>query len=56
MIWVRMGVTVFVAAILTIVVMGWSWTGANQPPAGAFASRIVFTITALAALVCVVKV
>lgn len=56
MIWVRMSVTVFVAAILAIVVLGWTWTGANQPPAGALASRVVFTMTALAALVCVVKV
>ena len=56
MIWVRMGVTVFAAAILAIVMLGWTWTAANQPPTAALASRIVFTVTALAAIVCVVKV
>ncbi len=56
MTWVKIGVTVFVAAIFAIVAMGWVWTGANQPPAGALASRIVFVITALAGLVGLVAV
>ena len=56
MIWVRMCVTVFVAAIFAVVIMGWVWTGANQPPAGALASRILFTIVALAGLVGLIAV
>jgi hypothetical protein len=45
---VRVLVTIFVLAILTATGFGWFWTAANQPPAGAMASRIVLGIAALA--------
>ena len=54
--WIRLAVTVFVAAIVAIVIVGWQWTGANQPPAGALASRVVLGVSALAALVGLVTV
>jgi hypothetical protein len=56
MIWVRLAVTIFVAAILAIVAVGWQWTGANQPPTGALASRIVLGLAAVAALIALVSV
>lgn len=53
---VRILVTVFVAAILTATIVGWIWTGAHQPPAGAFASRIVLGLAALSGVVALVAV
>lgn len=53
---VRILVTIFVAVILAAATMGWMWTGANQPPAGAMASRVVLTISALAGVVALVAV
>ena len=52
----RIFVTVFVLAIFAAVVLGWQWTGANQPPAGALASRVVFTVAAVAGLVALIAV
>lgn len=53
---VRTLVTVFVMAILLAVVVGWQWTGQNQPPAGAMASRIVLALSALSGCVALVAV
>lgn len=52
----RIFVTIFVFAIFAAVVLGWQWTGANQPPAGAFASRIVLAIAAISGLVALIAV
>lgn len=53
---VRTLVTVFVLVILFAVVVGWQWTGQNQPPAGAMASRVVLAISALSGLVALIAV
>jgi hypothetical protein len=53
---VRILVTLFVAAILAATVAGWVWTGQHQPPAGAIASRVVLSISAIAGLVALVVV
>jgi hypothetical protein len=34
---VRIAISIFLLALLTLVVLGWSWTGRNQPPAQATA-------------------
>lgn len=53
---VRILVTVFVVAIITATVVGWVWTGQHQPPAGAMASRVVLSMSALAALIALIAV
>lgn len=53
---VRILVTLFVAAILAATIAGWVWTGQHQPPAGAIASRVVLSISAIAGLVALVVV
>lgn len=52
----RIFVTAFVLAIFTAVFLGWQWTGANQPPAGALASRIVFTIAAISGVIALIAI
>lgn len=53
---VRILVTLFVAAILAAAAAGWVWTGQHQPPAGAMASRVVLSISAIAGLVALIAV
>jgi hypothetical protein len=53
---VRIGITTFVAALLTIVTLGWSWTNSHQPPPLRTASHIVLGIAALAGVFALVKI
>ena len=41
---VRIGITVFILALLTIVTLGWMWTSSHQPPPLRTASHIVLAI------------
>lgn len=43
--WVRAAISVFILALLALVVLGWSWTGRHQPPAQATASHVVLAIS-----------
>ena len=53
---IRLTITVFLLALMSAAAMGWMWAGANQPPAGAMASRVVLTISALAGVVALVAI
>ncbi len=44
---VRIAISVFLLALLTLVVLGWSWTGRNQVPAQATASHVVLGVAGL---------
>jgi hypothetical protein len=48
---VRIAISLFLIALLTLVVFGWIWTGAHQPPAQAAASHVVLGISAVAGVV-----
>ncbi len=47
---VRMAITVFLLAILALVVLGWQWTEAHQPAPKSAASHVVLAISGLSGL------
>ena len=53
---VRIAITAFSLIVLYLTFVGFAWTGANQPPAAALASRIVLGISGLFALVALVVI
>ena len=48
MLLVRVTITGFVLLLLSIVTMGWIWTGSHQPPPLRTASHVVLSIAAFA--------
>jgi hypothetical protein len=53
---VRLAITLLILVLVAVSVLGWIWTGAHQTAAQAFASRLVLTIAALAALIGLVAI
>ena len=53
---VRITITIFVLALLTIVTLGWVWTGSHQPPPLRTASHTVLAIAALAGIFALTKI
>jgi hypothetical protein len=53
---VRIAISVFVLALLTITALGWVWTGRHQPPAQALASHIVLGISAIFGVIALIAV
>ncbi len=47
---IRIAITLFVLALLVIVMLAWTWTTAHQPAALSAASHMVLGISALAGL------
>ena len=45
---IRAALSAFILVLFVIAGMGWKWAGANQPPAQAFASQAVLTLSAVA--------
>ena len=52
---VRLVITLFILVLLTVVTLGWRWTGANQPPPLQTASHVVLGISGLAGIVALVR-
>ncbi len=53
---VRAAITCFILILLVIVVLGWSWTAAHQPPPLMTASHIVLASAAGAGVFALVKI
>jgi len=53
---VRIGITVFILALLTIVTLGWMWTNGHQPPPLRTASHIVLALAGLAGILALTKI
>jgi len=51
-----MAISGFVAVLLTIVALGWTWTARHQPPPLRTASHVVLTIAALAGVFALAKI
>jgi membrane protein YdbS with pleckstrin-like domain len=47
---VRLAITFFVVLLLTVVTLGWRWTGAHQPPPLRTASHVVLSLAAFAGI------
>jgi hypothetical protein len=48
---VRVAISLFIVLLIAVASTGWIWSGNNQPPAQATASRVVLTLCILAGLV-----
>ena len=53
---IRIAITAFVLVLVTIVGLGWLWTGSHQPPPLRTASHIVLALAALAGVFAVVRI
>jgi membrane protein YdbS with pleckstrin-like domain len=53
---VRLAITIFVVLLLTLVVLGWVWTGTHQPPPLRTASHVVLAMAALAGLFALTRI
>jgi membrane protein YdbS with pleckstrin-like domain len=53
---VRIVITMFVLALLTIVILGWVWTTGHQPPPARTASHAVLAVAACAGVFALVKI
>ena len=53
---VRIGITVFILILLTIVTLGWMWTNGHQPPPLRIASHIVLGLAGLAGIFALTKI
>jgi membrane protein YdbS with pleckstrin-like domain len=53
---VRLAITAFVLALLTVVTLGWRWTGSHQPPASRAASHAVLAVAAVSGIFALAKV
>jgi membrane protein YdbS with pleckstrin-like domain len=52
----RIGITLFVLLLLTVVILGWIWTSSHQPPALRTASHIVLGLAAVAGVFALVRI
>jgi hypothetical protein len=53
---VRIAITVFVAALLALVALGWVWTSSHQAPALSTASHVVLSIAGLSGIGALMKI
>jgi hypothetical protein len=53
---IRMAITGFVALLLVIVSLGWSWTAGHQAPPLRTASHVVLAVAALAGVFAVARI
>jgi membrane protein YdbS with pleckstrin-like domain len=53
---VRVAITFFVVLLLTVVTMGWIWTGSHQPPPQRTASYMVLAIAAVAGICALARI
>jgi hypothetical protein len=53
---VRLAITVFVLALLTVVTLGWRWTNSHQAPALRTASHVVLAVAAVSGIFALAKV
>jgi hypothetical protein len=53
---VRIGISVFVLVLLTVVTLGWIWTNSHQPPPLRTASHVVLGLAALAGIFALVRI
>ncbi len=52
----RIAITAFTVILLIILVLGWGWTGAHQPPPARLASHVVLGIATLAGVFAIVRI
>jgi hypothetical protein len=52
----RIAITVFTLILLFILVLGWRWTGAHQPPPARLASHLVLGISTAAGVFAIVRI
>lgn len=53
---VRIGITCFVLILLSVVTMGWIWTGSHQPPALRAASHVVLGLAAASGIFALARI
>jgi hypothetical protein len=53
---VRLGITCFVLILLSVVALGWIWTGSHQPPPLRTASHLVLGIAAAAGIFALARI
>jgi hypothetical protein len=53
---VRVGITCFVVILLSVVTLGWIWTGSHQPPALRAASHVVLGLAAGAGILALARI
>ena len=53
---VRLGITGFVLILLSVVTLGWIWTGSHQPPPLRTASHVVLGIAAAAGIFALARI
>jgi membrane protein YdbS with pleckstrin-like domain len=56
MVRVRIAITMFVLALLTIVALGWVWTAGHQPPPLRMASHTVLAVAAIAGVFALTRI
>lgn len=52
----RIVITAFTLVLLVILVLGWGWTAAHQPPHASLASHVVLGISAAAGLFAIARI
>ena len=53
---IRIILSLFIAAVIVILALGWGWTSAHQPPAQAVASHVMLGLSMVAGVVGVVAI
>jgi hypothetical protein len=53
---VRIGITCFVLILLSVVTMGWIWTGSHQPPPLRTASHVVLALAAASGIFALARI
>ena len=53
---VRIGITVFILVLLTVVTLGWIWTSGHQQPPLRTASQMVLAIAALSGIFALTRI
>jgi hypothetical protein len=52
----RVAITFFVVLLLTVVTLGWTWTGSHQPPPLRTASQVVLAVAAFAGIFALARI
>jgi hypothetical protein len=52
----RVAITMFTLALLVILVLGWGWTAAHQPPPARLASHVVLGIATFAGVFAIARI
>jgi hypothetical protein len=53
---VRVGITCFVLILLSVVTLGWIWTGSHQPPPLRTASHVVLGLAGAAGIFAIARI